>query len=58
MEAAVNITTAALVGGNMIHDVGYIEQGLLAHCMLVASDDIISRKAHPAASPSTTTRLR
>ncbi len=44
MEAAINITTAALVGGNMIHDIGYIEQGLCSSPhMLVASDDIISR---------------
>jgi trimethylamine--corrinoid protein Co-methyltransferase len=44
MEAAINITTAAMVGGNMIHDIGYIEQGLCSSPhMLVASDDIISR---------------
>ena len=44
MEAAINITTAALVGGNMIHDIGYIEQGLCSSPhMLVAADDIISR---------------
>ena len=44
LEAAMNITTAALVGGNMIHDIGYIEQGLCSSPhMLVASDDIISR---------------
>ncbi len=42
MEAAINIATAALIGGNMIHDVGYIEQGLTS-CMemLVVSDEII-----------------
>jgi trimethylamine--corrinoid protein Co-methyltransferase len=42
MEATMNITTAALVGGNMIHDVGYIEQGLTS-CMemQVAADEII-----------------
>ncbi len=44
LEATMNITTAGLIGGNMIHDVGYIEQGLTS-CpeMLVASDEIIGR---------------
>ncbi len=43
MEAAINITTAALIGGNMIHDVGYIEQGLTSSPdMMVASNEIIS----------------
>jgi trimethylamine--corrinoid protein Co-methyltransferase len=42
MEAAINIATSALVGGNMIHDVGYIEQGLTSCAeMMVASDEII-----------------
>lgn len=42
MEAAINISTAALVGGNMIHDVGYIEQGLTGSMdMMVAADEII-----------------
>jgi trimethylamine---corrinoid protein Co-methyltransferase len=42
MEATINIATAALVGGNMIHDVGYMEQGLTGSPdMLVASDEII-----------------
>ena len=42
MEAAINLTTAALIGGNMIHDVGYIEQGLTSSMeMMVASDEII-----------------
>lgn len=42
MEAAINISTAALVGGNMIHDVGYLEQGLTSSMeMMVASDEII-----------------
>jgi trimethylamine--corrinoid protein Co-methyltransferase len=42
MEATINIATAALVGGNMIHDVGYIEQGLTSSMeMMVASDEII-----------------
>jgi trimethylamine--corrinoid protein Co-methyltransferase len=44
MEATINITTAALIGGNMIHDVGYLEQGLLSSAeMMVASDEIIDR---------------
>ncbi len=42
MEATINIATAALIGGNMIHDVGYLEQGLTSSMeMLVASDEII-----------------
>ncbi|MBC8333304.1 MAG: trimethylamine methyltransferase family protein [Anaerolineae bacterium] len=43
MEATMNIATAALVGGNMIHDVGYLEQGLTSSPdMMVASNEIIS----------------
>jgi trimethylamine--corrinoid protein Co-methyltransferase len=43
MEATINIATAALVGGNMIHDVGYLEQGLTGSMeQVVASDEIIS----------------
>jgi trimethylamine--corrinoid protein Co-methyltransferase len=42
MEATINIATAALIGGNMIHDVGYIEQGLTSSMeLMVASDEII-----------------
>jgi len=42
MEAAINIATAALVGGNMIHDVGYLEQGLTSSMdLMVASNEII-----------------
>jgi trimethylamine--corrinoid protein Co-methyltransferase len=42
MEATINIATAALVGGNMIHDVGYLEQGLTSSMeMVVASNEII-----------------
>ncbi len=42
MEATMNIATAALVGGNMIHDVGYLEQGLTSSpAMMVASNEII-----------------
>jgi trimethylamine--corrinoid protein Co-methyltransferase len=44
MEATFNITAAGLIGGNMIHDVGYIEQGLTSSPeLLVASDEIIDR---------------
>jgi trimethylamine--corrinoid protein Co-methyltransferase len=44
MEASINISTAALIGGNMIHDVGYLEQGLTSSMeMMVASDEIIDR---------------
>jgi trimethylamine--corrinoid protein Co-methyltransferase len=43
MEATFNIATAALVGGNMIHDVGYLEQGLTSSMeQMVASNEIIS----------------
>jgi trimethylamine--corrinoid protein Co-methyltransferase len=42
MEATLNIATSALIGGNMIHDVGYIESGLTSSPeMMVASDEII-----------------
>jgi trimethylamine--corrinoid protein Co-methyltransferase len=42
MEATINIATAALIGGNMIHDVGYIESGLTSSMeMMVASNEII-----------------
>jgi trimethylamine--corrinoid protein Co-methyltransferase len=43
MESAINIATAGLIGGNMIHDVGYLDSGLTS-CMdlMVASDEIIS----------------
>jgi trimethylamine--corrinoid protein Co-methyltransferase len=44
MEASFNIATSALIGGNMIHDVGYLEQGLTSSPeMLVASNEIIDR---------------
>ncbi len=43
MEATFNLTTAALIGGNMIHDIGYLEQGLTSSPdMVVASNEIIS----------------
>ncbi len=44
LEATFNVTTAGLVGGNMIHDVGYLEQGLTSSMeMMVASNEIIDR---------------
>jgi trimethylamine--corrinoid protein Co-methyltransferase len=44
LESTLNIATAALTGGNMIHDVGYLEQGLTSSPeMFVASDETISR---------------
>ncbi len=42
LEATINTTTAALIGGNMI--VGYLEQGLTSAMeMMVATDEIIDR---------------
>jgi trimethylamine--corrinoid protein Co-methyltransferase len=42
MEATVNIATAALAGGNMIHGVGYLEQGLTSSMdLMIASNEII-----------------
>ena len=42
MEAAINIATAGLIGGNMIHDVGYLDSGLTSCIeLMVASDEII-----------------
>lgn len=42
MEATINIATAAMVGGNMIHDVGYLDAGLTSSMeQIVASDEII-----------------
>jgi trimethylamine--corrinoid protein Co-methyltransferase len=44
LEATINTATAALIGGNMIHDVGYLEQGLTSSAeMMVATDEIIDR---------------
>ncbi len=44
MESTINTATAALIGGNMIHDVGYLEQGLTSSMeMMVATDEIIDR---------------
>jgi len=42
MEASINIATAALIGGNMIHDVGYLDSGLTSSMeLMVACDEII-----------------
>lgn len=42
MEAAINIATSGLIGGNMIHDVGYLDSGLTSSPeLMVASDEII-----------------
>ena len=43
MESTLNIATAGLIGGNMIHDVGYLDSGLTS-CMelMVASDEVVS----------------
>jgi trimethylamine--corrinoid protein Co-methyltransferase len=44
MASTINTTTAALVGGNMIHDVGYLEQGLTSSMeQMVATNEIIDR---------------
>ena len=43
IEAAISIAVAALSGANLIHDVGYMESGLVgSYDMLVMSDEIIS----------------
>ncbi len=42
IEASVSLTVAALSGANLIHDVGYLESGLVgSYDMLVMSDEII-----------------
>jgi trimethylamine--corrinoid protein Co-methyltransferase len=42
MEATFNIATTALAGGNMIHGVGCLEQGLTSSmAQMVVSDEII-----------------
>jgi trimethylamine--corrinoid protein Co-methyltransferase len=47
IEAAMSITIAALSGANLIHDVGYLESGLLGSFdMLVLSDEIIGMAKH------------
>jgi trimethylamine--corrinoid protein Co-methyltransferase len=47
IESAMSITIAALSGANLIHDVGYLEAGLLGSFdMLVMSDQVISMTKH------------
>ncbi len=47
IEAAMSITIAALSGANLIHDVGYLESGLLGSFdMLVMSDEVIGMAKH------------
>ncbi len=42
IEAAMSVTVAALSGANLIHDVGYLESGLLgSYDMLVMSNEVI-----------------
>jgi len=42
LEASINIATAALIGGNMIHDVGYLDSGMTSSMeQMVACDEII-----------------
>jgi len=42
MEAAINIATAGLIGGNMIHDVGFLDSGLTSSMeLMVAANEII-----------------
>ena len=43
IESAMSITIAALSGANLIHDIGYLESGLLGSFdMLVMSDEVIA----------------
>ena len=43
IEASVSIAVAALSGANLVHDVGYLESGLVgSYDMLVMSDEIIA----------------
>ena len=47
IEAAVSVTIAALSGANLIHDVGYLESGLLgSYDMLVMCDEVIGMARH------------
>jgi trimethylamine--corrinoid protein Co-methyltransferase len=42
MEAAINIATAGLIGGNMIHDVGFLDSGRTSSMeLMVAANEII-----------------
>jgi trimethylamine--corrinoid protein Co-methyltransferase len=47
IEATVSVVIAALSGANLIHDVGYLESGLLGSFdMLVMSDEVIGMAKH------------
>jgi trimethylamine--corrinoid protein Co-methyltransferase len=47
IESAMSVTIAALSGANLIHDVGYLESGLLgSYDMLVMSDEVIGMAKH------------
>jgi trimethylamine--corrinoid protein Co-methyltransferase len=47
IEAAISVAFAGLSGANLIHDVGYLESGLIgSYDMLVMSDEIISMVKH------------
>jgi len=47
VESAMSVTIAALSGANLIHDVGYLESGLLgSYDMLVMSNEVIGMAKH------------
>lgn len=47
IEATMSVTLAALSGANLIHDVGYLESGLLGSFdMLVMADEVIGMAKH------------
>ena len=47
IESAMSVTIAALSGANLIHDVGYLESGLLgSYDMLVMSNEVIGMAKH------------
>jgi len=47
IEAAMSIVVAALSGANLIHDVGYLESGLLgSYDMLVMANEVIGMAKH------------
>jgi trimethylamine--corrinoid protein Co-methyltransferase len=47
IESAISVTVAALSGANLIHDVGYLEAGLIgSYDMLVMSNEVIGMVKH------------
>jgi trimethylamine--corrinoid protein Co-methyltransferase len=55
IEATLSVTIAALSGANLIHDVGYLESGLLGSFdMLVMSDEVIGMAKRILAGVSVT----